>query len=102
MASFREMRPSWRFVSECDAEQKSQHVAGFALDDVKNWGNDAQNSHFKKFFVEMYAMATSKVLIGVSYTNVSWWVYFLRPFRHSFILLDKAEGTSDLEALSVW
>lgn len=104
MPSFREMRPSWHFLSECDKDeqQTQEDTAGFALADVKNWGDNEQDAHFRKFFVEMYAMATSKILIGITYTNVSWWVFFLRPFRHSFILLDKKEGTSDLDILSKW
>jgi len=104
MSVFREMRPNWTFVSECDVEENSKAAAqnGFALRDFKNWGEAAEDAHFTKFFTEIYAMTMSRVFIGVGYTNVSWWVYFLRPFRHSFILLDKPKGQPDSRVFDFW
>mmetsp|Transcript_481 Transcript_481/g.667 ORF Transcript_481/g.667 Transcript_481/m.667 type:complete len:468 (-) Transcript_481:73-1476(-) len=104
MPEFRQMRPNWNFVSECDVEENSKAAAqnGFALRDFKNWGDDAEDAHFTKFFTEIYAMTMSRVFIGVGYTNVSWWVYFLRPFRHSFILLDKPKGAPDSRMFDFW
>lgn len=100
MAEFRRMKPDWTFVSECDKEDKLD--SGFALREVKQWGNEKEIAHFSKFFVEMYALAVAKVVLGVSYTNVSWWVYFMRPFKHSFYLLDKKEGRADQHILRMW
>jgi len=100
MSEFRELRPLWTFVSECDKEKKLDH--GFALADVHNWGRDEQAAHFGKFFVEIFALTGAKVFIGVAYTNVSWWVYFLRPFRHSFVLLDKPKGHEDNIVFDNW
>jgi hypothetical protein len=36
MKEFREMRPNWKFVSECDKARTVGH-AGFALTDMKQW-----------------------------------------------------------------
>jgi len=102
LPEFRKMRPDWTFLSECDKEKKSDVDTGFALSDVHNWGRDEQAAHFGKFFVEIYALTGAKVFIGVAYTNVSWWVYFLRPFRHSFILLDKPKGEKDNVVFDHW
>lgn len=104
MAEFRRMRPAWIFVSECDVEDNSKAAAqnGFALSDFKNWGEAAEDAHFTKFFTEIYAMAMSRVFIGVRYTNVSWWVYFLRPFRHSFVLLDTPKGEHSSRIFNNW
>jgi len=104
MSEFRRMRPSWTFVSECDVEENSKAAAqnGFALREFKDWSEAAEDAHFTKFFTEIYAMAMSRVFIGVGYTNVSWWVYFLRPFRHSFILLDKPKGQPDSRVFDNW
>jgi len=104
MSEFREMRPNWTFVSECDVEDNSKAAAqnGFALRDFKDWGAVAEDAHFTKFFTEIYALTMSKVFIGVGYTNVAWWVYFLRPFRHSFILLDKPKGQPDERVFNFW
>jgi hypothetical protein len=102
MKEFRQMRPTWTFVSECDKEEEKQQEQGFALADVKTWDEEQQEAHFKKFFVEIYALALAKVFIGVSYTNVSWWVYFMRPFRHSFILLNKPSHAQDHDVLDNW
>jgi hypothetical protein len=88
MKEFREMRPSWTFLSECDtAVLKADH--GFALDDVKDWDSDETDRHYNKFFVELLGMATAKYFIGVWYTNVSWWAFFMRRNDlGSFQLLD--------------
>mmetsp|Transcript_924 Transcript_924/g.1320 ORF Transcript_924/g.1320 Transcript_924/m.1320 type:complete len:480 (-) Transcript_924:281-1720(-) len=101
MKEFRSLEPTWNFISECD-EQRHSVDSGFALSDAKNWGKEKQAAHFDKFFVEVYALTTAKVFIGVAYTNVSWWVFFLRPFRHSFILLDKPEEVPDSRVFDHW
>eukprot|EP00547_Thalassionema_nitzschioides_P005834 CAMPEP_0194210806 /NCGR_PEP_ID=MMETSP0156-20130528/9117_1 /TAXON_ID=33649 /ORGANISM="Thalassionema nitzschioides, Strain L26-B" /LENGTH=547 /DNA_ID=CAMNT_0038938209 /DNA_START=36 /DNA_END=1679 /DNA_ORIENTATION=+ len=104
LSEFRKMRPTWKFTSECDIEENSKAAGknGFALADVKDWGEDAEDAHFTKFFTEIYSMTMARVFIGVSYTNISWWVYFLRLFRHSFILLDKPEGEPDSYIYDNW
>jgi len=104
MTEFRKMRPDWNFTSECDLEQNAAAAAkdGFSLSDVKDWGEAAEDAHFTKFFKEIYAMTMSRVFIGVSYTNISWWIYFLRSFRHSFIMLDKPAGEPDSYIYDNW
>mmetsp|Transcript_15806 Transcript_15806/g.24268 ORF Transcript_15806/g.24268 Transcript_15806/m.24268 type:complete len:391 (+) Transcript_15806:93-1265(+) len=88
MEEFREMRPTWKFVSECDKEQTVGH-SGFALGDMKQWSQKDTDAHYAKFFVELYAMATAKYFIGVWYTNVSWWAYFMREAdRTTYLMLD--------------
>ena len=87
MQEFRDLRPTWVFVSECDHQGDDEH--GFALNDVSGWSKEFTDAHFKKFFVELYGLAISKVFIGWSFTNVSWWTYFMRPDRESFKLVDK-------------
>ena len=76
---FRNKRPSWTFLSECDgqAQQKEpkgqdnagQHANGFVLDDVQTWSKHDTEEHFRKFFVELYALVFAKVYVGVSTTN---------------------------------
>mmetsp|Transcript_27642 Transcript_27642/g.31562 ORF Transcript_27642/g.31562 Transcript_27642/m.31562 type:complete len:402 (+) Transcript_27642:59-1264(+) len=88
MTEFREMRPSWKFVSECDKEHTVGY-AGFALTDMKQWSKQDTDAHYAKFLIELYAMATSKYFIGVWYTNVSWWAQFMRGAdRTTFLMLD--------------
>mmetsp|Transcript_361 Transcript_361/g.390 ORF Transcript_361/g.390 Transcript_361/m.390 type:complete len:403 (-) Transcript_361:154-1362(-) len=70
----KQMKPEWRIVSECDRVQ--QH--GYVLADQLKWTQAELDEHYEKFFVELFAMAGGKVWIGVTYTNVSWWVYFMR------------------------
>jgi len=96
MVEFRTLRPTWRFVSECDKQtQDAAGHAGFALADMKAWSQTDTDAHYAKFFVELYAMATAKYFIGVWYTNVSWWAQFMRdPDRTTFLMLD-TPGTSD-------
>ena len=37
MKEFRDLRPNWRFVSECDKEQQTVGHGGFALADMATW-----------------------------------------------------------------
>jgi hypothetical protein len=98
MNEFRDLRPDWVFVSECDKDQKQQQsITGFVLGEVHQWDKDTEDAHFRKFFVEIYALVISKVYVGVGYTNVAWWIFFLRPFHYNFILLDKPETRTFLE-----
>jgi len=100
--TFREMRPEWNFVSECDVQKISAGRGGFNLTEVADWSADAEKAHYVKFFTEIYALTLSKVFIGVSYTNLAWWIFFMRPFRHSFILLDKPEGQGIEDLINWW
>jgi len=74
LQKLREMKPEWRIVSECDRVE--QH--GYVLADQLKWTQAQLDEHYEKFFVELFAMAGAKIWIGVTYTNVSWWVYFMR------------------------
>lgn len=62
MPEFREVRPNWKFVSECDKESKDDD--GFRLSDMKEWTLEQTDAHYSKFFVELYALAASKYFIG--------------------------------------
>lgn len=61
MAKFRELRPEWVFVSECD---NSKGINGFVLNDMKHWTLEQTDDHYRKFFVELYAAAIAKYFIG--------------------------------------
>ena len=43
------------------------------------WDIGETDSHFDKFITEMLTMPSAKYSIGVSTTNVSSWIYFIRP-----------------------
>ncbi len=75
MEELRELRPNWNFVSECDNATESN---GFVITEMKYWSEEQTDSHYEKFITEMIAMASAKYFIGVSTTNVSYWVYFMR------------------------
>jgi hypothetical protein len=99
LKDLRLMRPKWRFVSECD--RLEQH--GFTLNDHSKWSKAELDNHYAKFFVELFAMAGAKVWIGVAYTNVSWWVYFMRPKTQekTYYLLD-TKGSGSKAAPMAW
>lgn len=81
------LRPTWTFVSACDFDQdKNEH--GYDVFENAKWSSDEIQQHYSKFFVELFAMASAKIFIGVWYTNVSWWVYFMRPTGDDFHLLE--------------
>jgi hypothetical protein len=96
LQELRKLKPDWRFVryaylnethmpqyliefsstfslfllqyfhnSECDRAKQAEN--GFALAEMKGWSQDATDDHFNKFFVELYAMASAKVFIGIWY-----------------------------------
>jgi hypothetical protein len=71
----RVMRPKWQFESQCD--KVSSH-GGFAIEDMTRWTPAETDAHFMKFFVELYGIVSAKIVIGVGYTNVAWWAYFMR------------------------
>ena len=77
MKEFREARPEWKFLSECD---KAAHAKedGFVLLESTEWTEEQLDSHYNKFFVELFSMAFAKYWIGVKYTNVSWFILFMR------------------------
>jgi len=89
----RQMKPEWRIVSECDRVE--QH--GYVLQDQLKWTQAELDQHYEKFFVELFAMAGGKVWIGVTYTNVSWWVYFMREKTEekTFYILE-GEGSASV------
>jgi len=77
MQELRTLRPHWRFVGECDNATEDN---GFVIADMKNWSLEQTDRHYEKFITEMIAMASGRVWIGVSTTNVSFWVYFMRDY----------------------
>mmetsp|Transcript_33779 Transcript_33779/g.48020 ORF Transcript_33779/g.48020 Transcript_33779/m.48020 type:complete len:378 (+) Transcript_33779:75-1208(+) len=95
LADFRSIRPTWTFVSEC---YPNEHQHGFKLEDTQMWTQEHTDKHFSKFFKELYALAMSRVFIGVGYSNVAWFSYFMRPDRHSFRLVDQ----NDISNVDMW
>ena len=75
MGDIRKLRPQWVFVGECDNASEEN---GFILSSMKKWTETQTDQHFEKFITEMIAMASAKYFIGVSTTNVSFWIYFMR------------------------
>jgi hypothetical protein len=98
LPELRSKRPDWRFVSECDKVPSSK---GFVLNEMQHWGLDEYDEHYQKFFTELFAMYTASFWIGIAYTNVSWFVYFMRGGKmENFWLVDKPKGESFQEALA--
>lgn len=78
MQEFREAQPEWTFVSECD---NASEANGFVYKEMKLWSEEQTDAHFNKFIAEMIGMASAKYWIGVATTNVSYWIYFMRPLQ---------------------
>jgi hypothetical protein len=76
MDEFRAARPQWTFVSECDNASEEN---GFVFKEMKLWNEEQTDAHYQKFIAELIGMASAKYWIGVASTNVSYWVYFMRP-----------------------
>ena len=79
LKELREARPMWHFVSECD--NLSNEANGFVFKDMKEWTEEQTDAHFHKFIAELIALASAKYFIGVSTTNVTYWVYFMRSLE---------------------
>lgn len=75
MQELRDLRPDWDIVGECDNATEDN---GFVITDMKTWTEEQTDRHYEKFITEMIAMASAKYWIGVSTTNVSFWIYFMR------------------------
>ena len=77
MDEFRQAKPDWNFVSECDNASESN---GFVIEDMEKWTLEQTDAHYQKFFSELIAMASAKYFIGVPTTNVAIMVYFMRSY----------------------
>jgi len=75
MNDLRTLRPQWVLVGECDDASEEN---GFTLTNMRDWSLEQTDNHYYKFITEMIAMASAKYFIGVSSTNVSLWIYFMR------------------------
>jgi len=75
MDDIRKVRPGWEFVGECDNATEQN---GFILKSARHWTEEQTDKHYEKFVTEMIAMASAKYFVGVSTTNVSFWIYFMR------------------------
>jgi len=100
------LQPEWNFLSECTEEQiyNENLEGGYNITSVPQWTPEQREEHFQKFFIELYALALAPTFIGVSYTNVAWWVYFMRPPQvqdNTFLLLDEP-GLQGREILPTW
>jgi hypothetical protein len=97
LSELRSAKPTWKFVSECDNSQQT----GFVINDMYEWDIAEHDKHNAKFFTELFTMAAAAYWIGVAYTNVSWFVYFMRGgVMENFELLDAPAGTNVI--LSSW
>mmetsp|Transcript_27214 Transcript_27214/g.41392 ORF Transcript_27214/g.41392 Transcript_27214/m.41392 type:complete len:160 (+) Transcript_27214:1017-1496(+) len=82
--------PNGSFFSECSDDDNEGR--GFVLRDVPDWTEVEHEQHFRKFFTELHGLALSRFYIGVRYTNVTWWVYFMRPqIDGSVIIVDRPD-----------
>jgi hypothetical protein len=97
MSELRGIKSDWTFVSQCDLEEHEADK-GFALKDMKNWDTEMTDAHYAKFFAELYGLAAAKFVIGVAYTNVSWWALFMRRAKlNTITFLDHPEPTVGLD-----
>eukprot|EP00547_Thalassionema_nitzschioides_P001347 CAMPEP_0194200370 /NCGR_PEP_ID=MMETSP0156-20130528/1002_1 /TAXON_ID=33649 /ORGANISM="Thalassionema nitzschioides, Strain L26-B" /LENGTH=412 /DNA_ID=CAMNT_0038925355 /DNA_START=24 /DNA_END=1262 /DNA_ORIENTATION=- len=98
----RSARPNWIFVSQCD--QLAQQQMGYDINEIPTLDETQKEEHFRKFFIELYALALSKVYIGVGYTNVAWFAYMMKPNvdKSTFILLDSTSQRLMADPLSQW
>ena len=78
----RSLRPSWKFVSECD-KLNNDAQNGFVIEEMKYWTLEQTDQHYYKFITELIAMASAKYWIGVSTTNVSLFLYWMRGYDQS-------------------
>lgn len=95
LGELRDIRPQWTFVSECDREADGADD-GFVLGDMKHWTLEQTDAHYDKFFAELIGMAEAEYWIGVSFTNVSMWVYFMRNYwkgDDSWVFVDNLKAT---------
>ena len=97
MREFRTLQPTWNFVGECDLVKNSADH-GFALTDMKEWSEEYTDQHYEKFMAELFGLAIAKHVIGVTYTNVSWWVLFMRGSLEGLEFVDD----HNLADLSNW
>jgi Alpha-(1,6)-fucosyltransferase N- and catalytic domains len=94
LSELRSKRPHWRFVSECD----NSHQSGFVLTEMEKWKLSDYDSHYEKFFTELFALYGASYVFGVAYTNVAWFIYFMRGGKPvNFELLDKPPKESHIE-----
>ena len=91
MKEFRDLRPDWMFVGECD-NPAFQEEEGFTLDSMHKWNGNQMDAHFGKFFTELFGMAISKFWIGIKYSNVSWFVFLMRRANPHGMRFLKVEG----------
>jgi len=102
MRDFRSRRPNWNFVTACDDTTNHQSKDGFRANDMTRWDPEATDAHFQKFMLELFAMASAKYFIGVLYTNVTWWVLFMRSQDQSTFQILKTPGTENREGIDYW
>ena len=77
MGELRTLQPTWNFVSQCDLVQNSADH-GFVIAEMKDWSEYDTDKHYEKFMAELFGLAIAKYVVGVTYTNVAWWVLFMR------------------------
>ena len=83
MDTLRRLRQNWTFVSECD-DYSNFHATTRAFQTLEQ-----ADRHFRKFFVELFGIASAKIYLGTGYTNMAWWAFLMREDRWSTRLLDE-------------
>ena len=97
MREFQTLQPTWNFVGECDLVKNSADH-GFALTNMKEWSEEHTDQHYEKFMAELFGLAIAKHVVGVTYTNVSWWVLFMQGSLERLEFVDN----HNLADLSNW
>lgn len=105
LSVLRSARPQWMFRSQCDVLVPERQQMGYDINEIPHMNEAQKEEHFRKFFIELYALALSKVYIGVGYTNVAWFAYMMKPNnidKSTFILLDSASARLMVDPLAQW
>lgn len=92
MQELRDLRPDWNFMGECDHATEQN---GFVIAEMKDWSLEQTDRHYEKFITEMIAMASAKFWIGVSTTNVAFWMYYMRHYDagdDTFVFVDTTKA----------
>ena len=71
------LRPEWTFEGECG---EPEEIAAGETSEI--------TGHFRQWMIQIYACATGTYFIGEGLNDLSWFAFFLRGYKHSFLLVD--------------
>lgn len=92
----RQLEPDWAFSSECDF-YPSRIFSPLNLWNNAELTDGERRIYLHKFFVDLWAMATSTYFIGTGSADIAWLAFFLRGSRSHFILVDKEPSLGTFE-----